>query len=236
MLSLIVRLISRLVFVFRIGLFCVVPLSLLGLERPSSNASDLSSKIAVAEELLKKGSPQRAVSRLNEVIKSCRTTDMMRSEVRARVVLAEAYHALGERRLAVETLQLALALAEREKSRSDLIAVKCALGTALSPTRDGLLADRHLRQALTLANEGESDPAAIAAIRNNLGKLLAAQNRFADALNEFDASAAAAARADDAALGGGWQEFPQSQPAADRFQLEIPGGGLEINQRQSTIS
>lgn len=91
---------------------------------------------------------------------------------------AQASHALGQQRLAVEAIEEARSLAATPQQKLQATA---ALGAALTFSRRAEEAEPLLRESLAMAREG-GDRRATAAILNDLGVLLAARGRTAAAL------------------------------------------------------
>ena len=101
--------------------------------------------------------------------------------------LAQAYQALGQYRLALQSLQSALQLAEQSGDRAHIAAVLGSLGNAYIITGPPEKAAQSLRQGLDMAREA-GDAALAADILNNLGNLLTFQQRYDDAMAAYSES------------------------------------------------
>ncbi len=99
--------------------------------------------------------------------------------------LGQAYHALGQRRLASESLEHALTLT-KDPERD--MKIKAALGAVYAFSKKDDRAEQLLRESLEEARK-LGDPAAVAAILNDLGNLLAAQRHVGDAVRAYEESA-----------------------------------------------
>ena len=100
--------------------------------------------------------------------------------------LGQAYHALGQRRLAMESLEQALTLTTTPGRQ---MRIKAALGAVCAFSRRDERAENLLRESLEAARQlGDKD--AVASILNDLGNLLAAQARTGDAIRAYEESAA----------------------------------------------
>ena len=102
--------------------------------------------------------------------------------------LGQAYHALGQRRLAMESLEEALTLAEAPERQ---LKIKAALGALCTFSKMDDRAERLLRESLALART-LGDAGATAPVLNDLGNLLAAQGRSEEAAKTYKECAALA--------------------------------------------
>ena len=103
--------------------------------------------------------------------------------------LGQACHALGQRQLAMESLEKALALAQAPERR---MRIKAALGAVSTFSRRDERAGQLLQESLEEARElGATDAAA--SILNDLGNLRAAQGRTGEAVRAYEESAEKAA-------------------------------------------
>ncbi len=113
--------------------------------------------------------------------KAAAAPELVRSPTRradALLNLGQAYHALGQRRLAMEALEEALTLAEAPERQ---MRIKAALGALYTFSKKDDRAEALLRESLVTARSlGESK--AVASIQNDLGNLLAARGREAEAV------------------------------------------------------
>jgi CHAT domain-containing protein len=107
-----------------------------------------------------------------------------KGQVEALVNLGSAYQALGQNRLATETLKQAVAIAEPTQDRATILLAKSALAGAGTCGQDLESAERNLRECLAMA-EADTNQNAAAILYNNLGNLLAAQGKTAAALDAY---------------------------------------------------
>ena len=117
-----------------------------------------------------------------------RTQHNTNAAIRTSISLAGAYEALGQYRSAVQLLEEAQGRAERAKDASLITLAKWKLGAALVMTQEPERADGLLNEALTDA-KANHDELLSAAILNDLGNSLAAQQKFSDALKVYRESA-----------------------------------------------
>ena len=103
--------------------------------------------------------------------------------------LGQAYHALGQRQLSMDSLEQALTLTKAPERQ---MKIKAALGAVLSFSRRDDRAGDFLRASLDEARQ-LGDTAAVASILNDLGNLLSAQGRLEDAMKAYEESAEKAA-------------------------------------------
>ena len=122
--------------------------------------------------------------------------------------LGQAYHALGQRRLALEALEEALALAD---TRERQMRVKAALGALCTFSKMDSRAEALLRESLATALELHRD-SAIAPILNDLGNLLAAQGRSAEAARSYREGAEVAG--EPALAAKAWANLAAIEPEA----------------------
>lgn len=99
--------------------------------------------------------------------------------------LGQAYHALGQRQLAMESLEKGLDVTKAPERRMKL---KAALGAVSAFSRRDERAETLLRESLDEAR-GLGDSSAVAAILNDLGNLLAAQGHAGEAVRTYQESA-----------------------------------------------
>ena len=131
--------------------------------------------------------------------------------------LGQAYHALGQRRLALEALEEALTLADTPVRQ---MRVKAALGALCTFSKMDSRAEALLRESLATARELHRD-SAIAPILNDLGNLLAAQGHEAEAARSYREGAEVAG--EPALAAKAWANLAAIEP-------EAPTAG-EANQR-----
>ena len=140
--------------------------------------------------------------------------------------LGQAYHSLGQRRLATEALDEALTLAETPERR---MRIKAALGAVCAFSKKDDRAEQLLRESFDEARK-LGDAAAVASILNDLGNLLAAQGRTGDAMRAYEesgekaggSSLAAKAFANLAAAASDAQTASQANRRAVRVLSKLP--------------
>jgi CHAT domain-containing protein len=101
--------------------------------------------------------------------------------------LAQAYQALGQYKLALQSLHAALGLAEKSGEQGQVAAVMGSLGNAYIVTGPAEKAAGYLEGGLKSARE-LGDAALAAAILNNLGNLLTLQHKYDEALAAYTES------------------------------------------------
>jgi CHAT domain-containing protein len=109
------------------------------------------------------------------------------AEILTSVSLASAYQAIGQHRRAVQILETTLTEAEQTGVPARVTLVKSKLGAALTMTQELERAATLLRDALQAATASKDDKLA-AAIHNDLGNLLATQQKYPEALTNFEQS------------------------------------------------
>lgn len=108
-------------------------------------------------------------------------------QIKALVNIGAVYQALGQQRLAFQTLQRAGKLSESVPDRPLLLAARSDLGVVCGCLSQFTQAEQTLRETLAAARKQvDTDMAAV--VLNNLGNLLAAQNKIDDALAAFTES------------------------------------------------
>jgi CHAT domain-containing protein/predicted negative regulator of RcsB-dependent stress response len=112
-----------------------------------------------------------------------------KGQVEALVKLGLACQSLGQYRLSVQTMERAVAVAERSRDRASLILAKAHLGMAGTCGQELGAAERQLRESLAMA-EADKDWSMAAVIWNNLGNLLATQKKVDEALEAFERAVA----------------------------------------------
>lgn len=112
----------------------------------------------------------------------------IRGQINALVNLGAAYQALGQQRLALQTLEQATRLADSSPGQPSLLMARNGLGVVCGCLSQFQRATQMLRDALATART-QNDTGMVIVLSNNLGYLLAAQNKTADALTAFLESA-----------------------------------------------
>ncbi len=108
-------------------------------------------------------------------------------QVKALLDLGAAYQALGQQRLAFRALERAGELAENSPGRPSLPAAQNELGVVCGCLSQFQRAEQTLRGALATA-DAQGDTNLAAAVWNNLGNLLAGENKIDEALSAFTRS------------------------------------------------
>ena len=137
------------------------------------------------------GAFSQAAADWQKAVESFRSQGNTNAEILTLVTLASAYQSMGQQRRAVQILEDALALAEKTGDRSRVTLVKSKLGAALIMTLEAERAASLLRESLEAAR-ADKDSKFAGAILNDLGNLLATQQKYAEALTAFEESVALA--------------------------------------------
>ena len=146
-----------------------------------------------------RGAFEEAVTHWKKAAHRCEAEKNPAGQAQALINLAAAYQSLGQQRLAIESLETSLRLAETSHDPATLLLARSSLGAAYAVTLRTADGERLLRESLELARSTR-DFASIAVILNNLASLLAGQGKTAEAQNTFEQSAAAAEQAGNFAL------------------------------------
>jgi len=137
------------------------------------------------------GAFSQAAADWQKAVEAFRSQRNTNKEILASVSLASAYQSLGQQRRAVQILEDALARAEITGDRSRIALVKGKLGAALILTQDKERAASLLREALETAG-ADQNATMSAGILNDLGNLLATQQKHSEAITAYEQSVALA--------------------------------------------
>ncbi len=108
----------------------------------------------------------------------------LRGQINVLINLGAAYQALGQQRLALQSLEEAARLADNSPDRSSLLMTRNGLGVACGCLGQFQRATPMLRDALAAAR-AQDDTGMVIVLSNNLGYLLAAQNKTNEAAAAF---------------------------------------------------
>ena len=142
-----------------------------------------------------RGAFDQAAAKWQQAVKEYGRQGNVPAEIKAMTDLATAYQALGQQRHAVEVLEVAVELAEGSGDQKTRTLAKSRLGAALVLILKFERAETLLRESLQSAR-AEAVPQMAAAILNELGNLLGAQQKYPDALAAFRESAELAGKND----------------------------------------
>ena len=145
------------------------------------------------------GAFSQAAADWQKAVESFRGEGNTNAEILASVSLASAYQSIGQQRRAVQILEDALARAEKTGDRSRVTLVKSKLGAALIMTLEAERAASLLRESLEAAR-ADKDSNFAGAILNDLGNLLATQQKYAEALTNYEESVAFARQTSNSLL------------------------------------
>jgi CHAT domain-containing protein len=176
-----------------------------------------------AARAFQRGSFAEAASQWQQEVETNRLKGDTAAQIDAMVNLAGAYQALGQQRGAVQILEQATSLAEKSGDRSRLILAESRLGAALAMTLQPERAEALLRKSLEMARSDKSNRLS-AAILNDLGNLLAAQQKRDEALTALEESVALARQANDPLLAA--EALCNAAATSARFGLEQKAEGL----------
>ena len=143
------------------------------------------------QRAFQKGAFSQAAADWQKAVESFRSQGKTNEEILTSISLASAYQSIGQQRRAVQILEDSLARAEKAGDRSCVTLVKSKLGAALVMTLETDRAASLLNEALEVAR-ADKDAKISAAILNDLGNLLATQQKYAEALTAYEESVALA--------------------------------------------
>jgi len=176
---------------------CLLPLLLLS--AASLAAADSGALVDEGQRAFQHGAFNQAATLWEKAVEAFRKTGNTNAEIQASISVASAYQAIGQQRRAVETLESALARAEKAGDRSQVTLVKSKLGAALLMTMEADRAASLLRESLEAARADQNSKLA-ASILNDLGNLLASQKNYSEALRASEECVAVARQAGDSWL------------------------------------
>ena len=137
------------------------------------------------------GAFSQAAGHWQKAVESFRSQGNTNAEIQTSVALASAYQSIGQQRRAVQILEDALVRAEGTGDRSRETLVKSKLGAALIMTLEAERAASLLHESLEAART-DKDSKLAGAILNDLGNLLATQQKYAEALTAYEECVAVA--------------------------------------------
>src|SRR6266498_3625372 len=149
-----------------------------------------------------------------------------RGQTTALTQLAHAYQALGQYRKAVQSLSLALEIAQKAQDHVQVATVLGSLGQVSLITGPLDAAQETLQEGLRLSREA-GNTTLTAAILNDLGNVLASQHKYGEALNVYMESVQGAEQSHEHALAGraltnaAVASTQQEQPQAARMWLDM---------------
>jgi CHAT domain-containing protein len=181
---------------FRFSIFALLVAGLTGF----AQAKEVRDEMAAGEALFERGQFAEAIERWRVAARGFERAKDPAGQIHALMRQASASQALGQRRLTVEALREAEALAEQGRDRRLMAEVKATKGAMAIYAREADQAEPLLREALKMART-EKATTLIASIQNSLGIVLSGQEgKSAEALAAFDEAATLAQRAGDPEL------------------------------------
>ena len=151
-----------------------------------AGSSDL---VDQGQRAFQNGNFSQAADDWQKAVDAFRKQGNTNAEIVTSVSLASAYQSIGQQLRAVQTLSNTLARAEKTGDRNQVTLVKSKLGAALVLTMETEPAASLLREALEGA-KAEHDSKLAGAILNDLGNLLTTQQKYAEALTNYEESVA----------------------------------------------
>src|SRR5438552_7818691 len=173
--------------------------------------ADSRALVAQGQRAFRNGAFSQAAADWQKAVESFRSEGNTNAEILASVSLASAYQSIGQQRRAVQILEDALARAEKTGDRSRVTLVKSKLGAALIMTLEVERAASLLRESLEVAR-ADKDSNFAGAILNDLGNLLATQQKYAEALTNYEESVAFARQTSNSLLTAQALCMPLRQP------------------------
>ena len=148
---------------------------------PSSPTDEV---MAQGTQAFQRGAYEDALGKWKEAARQYETQGQLRKQSQALVSAARAAESLGQTKQALQLLELASTLAQKEPDALWRATVLAQLGHTYLTARQLDAASTHLTQAHELAKQ-VSSPALTASLLNDLGILHALQNRPEEALTAF---------------------------------------------------
>jgi CHAT domain-containing protein len=156
----------------------------------AQNGASPGSSLDAGLKAFQQGALEDAVATWEAAAESAQASGKLEEHVAALEYLSRAYTSLGRYRQAIESLHTALKLTEAlpQTARIRLLA---ALGNAHVAVGPPEVAEKYLRQSLSLARSG-SDVGSTAAALNDLGNLYSSQSKYGEATAAYAEGAALA--------------------------------------------
>src|SRR6266700_57443 len=155
--------------------------------------ADSRTLVEQGQRAFQNGDFSQAAADWQKAVESFRSQGNTNAEILTSVSLASAYQSIGQQQRAVQILEDALARAEKTGDRSRVTLAKSELGAALVMTLETERAASVLRESLEAARL-DKDSKFAGAILNDLGNLLATQQKYAEVLAAYEESVALALR------------------------------------------
>lgn len=180
----------RYLFIFcRTCLLLLLSALLFTVTRSESHEASSSTDSVMKEggRYFERGALSEALSHWKQAADLYKNEGNKSAQVEALVLSAQASMGLGQSKQALQSLELALSLAQKSDDPLAEASVLGQLGRTYSTLRQLPEASEYLRQALTLAKQRQASPL-LAAILNDLGILLGFKRQDQDALVAFQES------------------------------------------------
>src|SRR5437867_8256379 len=184
----------------------------------SSEPSSSKSPMQQGGQSFQRGSFEQAVLKWKDAALVYEREGKIVEQGQALMQLSQAYQALGQHRKALESLELALALARQSDDRRQFALVMAQLGQVYLAAGQLEAASQMLHEALGLARRMENAGLS-AVILNDLGTLLASQQQYADALKTYEESLSLA-------------ETVRNRPLAIGAQINMAKAALQLGRYQ----
>src|SRR5213593_1283725 len=184
----------------------------------SSEPSSSESPTQQGGQSFQRGAFEQAVLKWKEAALAYEREGKIVEQGQALMQLSQAYQALGQNRKALESLELALALARQSDDRRQFALVMAQLGQVYLAAGQLEAASQMLHEALGLARRMENAGLS-AVILNDLGILLASQQQYADALKTYEESLSLA-------------ETVRNRPLAVRARINMAKATLQLGRYQ----
>jgi len=139
-------------------------------------------------EAFHRGAFGESLSQLKQAVEGYKQTENGLAQVDALLLSAQASMELGQSKSALQTLELALGVAQKTGNQLSLATVLSQLGRTYLTLRQLPEASEYLTQASTLAKQQQSQPL-LASTLNDLGILAALKHNDVEALTAFQDSA-----------------------------------------------
>ena len=190
---------------------------------PDASRSDVSAhttreSVSAGLDAYKYGDFQQALKEWTKALQDAQGQNDRTLELEARLLLAEAYQALGQHRRAIQILEPAMALVSESSKMERMIQLTIILGRSYTEIGDTEQARKLLEESAGTASvNGRPDLAASAL--NNLGNLFIHDHQYTVALATYEKCIALAKQADDLLL--------QAQASTNAAEAALGADNLE---------
>jgi CHAT domain-containing protein len=206
------------VFLVATLLFSISAASASEASRPDITAHTSRESVSAGLDAYKYGDFQQALKEWTKALQDAQGQSDRTLELEARLLLAEAYQALGQHRRAIQILEPAMALVSESSKMERMIQLTIILGRSYTETGDTEQARKLLEESAGTANSSGRPELAASAL-NNLGNLFIHHHQYPDALAAYEKCIVLAKQADELLL--------QAQASTNAAEAALGAGNLE---------